>query len=628
MSNQLTGPYDAVVQIHVETINRILALLHQRGSHQDALPSFPHSFAVRLDSADAEIERALVSKFGDWVSVIPVNWSGEGTEKVPRSLDKSPPGISRAITEINEMVAELKDDLQSPQALRGTAQVQVSTPTIEVPHNSTSEMAVSVQLRAHYMPDPNTPSLPERIHGELRLRFFIQIKTLGNKTVLEETLTGHSDKIQFSPATGTGLSVHDTARIESEIRRVLDENFEMNLELPNDFRFRQFKGLGSGTNAVLALPAKLTPPFHDLVDGLNGLANNFLNSSDGFAVAVSKEHVNSVFASVKSSISGFPTIKISIWVFYLLVPIKHTYTIKVSNVHDLKWSNGQIEFAVEFSIKGPAVNLNPMAKQKLGVTLNASSQTLTFHRIGSPQITGIPGIVPGSVVNDFKSQIAAKIDSELQNLQFALPALDDEVKQFSQSLSASYSSVEISSHGFIIRGALATGSPAPVVVEFTEKSDGTGFSALQSWIPGGTIERFEWTWVTSPSWVPWVQTKKTKMDEHEFILRLTPDRTPDPIGAHQLCLRVVGQQLVGGAHPVSDADGEGCHVYSGPYEFEMPYWWGRINAPIWLPDPPPEEIMDNAIVAHVNTLAHSRDTTAPGVNTIVHFADQKWSTLR
>ena len=85
-----------------------------------------------------------------------------------------------------------------------------------------------------------------------------------------------------------------------------------------------------------------------------------------------------------------------------------------------------------------------------------------------------------------------------------------------------------------------------------------------------------------------------------------------------MCLHVVGEQGVG-ATPVGDSHGEACQVSSGPPVFEMPSWWGRINMPVWLPDPPPDEIMNNAIVAHVNTAAKSLEAPDPGAPVVVEY---------
>ena len=48
MSNPLTGDFDAAVEVRVETLNRILATLHQKKAFEGASPSLLHSVAARV----------------------------------------------------------------------------------------------------------------------------------------------------------------------------------------------------------------------------------------------------------------------------------------------------------------------------------------------------------------------------------------------------------------------------------------------------------------------------------------------------------------------------------------------------------------------------------------------------
>ncbi len=647
MPNQLTGKYDAVVEVRVDAVNRILAILHQREANADASPSFQHSFAIRIDYAGAEIKKAVVSKYGDWVSAIPWTWGR--TEKVPRSADKAPPGVSQTLSELNEMVAELKDELVTPEAPRGTAQVQLSTPTIEIPHGSTSEMVASVQLRVNYIPDPDTVRLPEPIHGELRLRFFVNVKTLGDKTVLEEKLTGSNNEIQFVSAPGTGLSVQDTALIESEIRRVLKAGLldSAGLELPQDFPFKQFKGLGSGSDHVVALPLHQSEP-EPPPSAFARFNNVFLTSGyEDFAIAVGKDYILSFIQPSLDELKAPPhptfTVTATLGLWPLTFTVTTTYTVTF-DVAEATWTNGKIRIYVQGKAETPAwwaPNVGFKIEQNITFQFTPGTQDLKVVPVGQPAVdVNASGPLGGWV----KTLAAPKVRKEFEvEREKALAAANSQIEQVLKGEGSpknalkslypardylQYTSLDVDPNdGLILRGQLTARTPAPVVVQFNERGEGSGFSALQSWIPGGTIERFVWTWVIGGSKnMPWQQKTGTHTDEHRFVLRFAPDRTDEPVptGAHQMCLRVVGNQVVGGVHQVSEADGGGCQVSSGPLRFEMPYWWGRINTPVWLPDPPPDLVMDNAIVAHVNTLAHSRDTTAPGTNTIIYFADAKW----
>ncbi len=633
MPNQITGEYDAVVEARVEALNRILAILHRKGASEDASPSFPHSFAMRVDPVGNEIMQKVASKFGGWVSLIPRSLSSAGTERVPRSPKKAPPGASRVIAEATEMIAGLKAELITPVTPRGTAQVQLSTPTIFVPHGSTSEIVVSVQLRAHYIPDPDTPPLPAPIHGEIQATYFVELNTEDNKTVLEVKLTENDSQIQFSPAQLTNLSADDAGKIAAQIRLALRNSFEpMSLELPQDFPFERFKGLISGQDQVVALPVNLSGPEQPPSE-LANVNNIFLKSSfEDFAIALNKEFVEEQLQSFKDWLNAYETsFSVGWWIFTV------TYNVSVSSV-DLEWKSNSIDVVVKGSAV-PGASFLPKyvlpkydftITQTLTLKLNTATQSVTLEHVGDPSISGLPGIAIGKV----KSEIITRRTEALKSAQPVIQALMDSVtvgdalKSFYFAFDYSqYISLEIEPDGVILRGALAPRTPAPAVAQFTEMSDGRGFSALQSWIPGGTIERFEWSWATYKDPLPWKQKRETRTDEHSFILRFLPAIGPAPVpnGSHgfvpdkyfhpvqvgQVCLRV------------GSAEAGACQVAAEP-TFNMPAWWGRLMMPIWWPDPPYDLPMDNAIVAHVNKLSHSRGTTAPGANAIVYFADEKW----
>jgi peroxiredoxin len=102
-----------------------------------------------------------------------------------------------------------------------------------------------------------------------------------------------------------------------------------------------------------------------------------------------------------------------------------------------------------------------------------------------------------------------------------------------------YSSVDISPAGITLRGSLAVGAFPPAHVEYAPVPRpssagpdplvprGPDFSALKAWIPGGVIERFEWS--TPGQAQPFI-------DEHRFVL-LAPDPVFDPGAAATAALR-------------------------------------------------------------------------------------------
>ena len=97
------------------------------------------------------------------------------------------------------------------------------------------------------------------------------------------------------------------SRITAEIRKVLRQGVSQTpVDLPSDFPFADFKGLGSGANQIIALPVQLSgaaPP----AGGTQGLMQSFVGAS-GFAIAVSKEYVSSLIdiEAIRASIRQQP----------------------------------------------------------------------------------------------------------------------------------------------------------------------------------------------------------------------------------------------------------------------------------------------------------------------------------
>ena len=48
MANLLTGDFDAVVQLRVPTVSRLLASMHQNHGNEEGLPTLPHREVVRI----------------------------------------------------------------------------------------------------------------------------------------------------------------------------------------------------------------------------------------------------------------------------------------------------------------------------------------------------------------------------------------------------------------------------------------------------------------------------------------------------------------------------------------------------------------------------------------------------
>ena len=79
---------------------------------------------------------------------------------------------------------------------------------------------------------------------------------------------------------------------------------------------------------------------------------------------------------------------------------------------------------------------------------------------------------------------------------------------------------EFVSHGIVLRGWIALSGRQGVVVKSEKTYQQDGYSALQSWIPGGRIDKFEWSW----TWAASGETGKATHDDR-FVLRRPQGKT-------------------------------------------------------------------------------------------------------
>ena len=656
MANALTGDYDAVVQVRLETVNRILATMHQNGMTRDATPTFPHSVTMRVGDISKILQLAWATGFAQ----LPISDIGGGADggtpdplpaPQPRTETSAsglgdgdegrralraggkkgpPPGVTAAANADIAKIAQEFIDLSKPGAVRGTARVQLSTPTISMPLTSVSQVTAKVQIRAHYTPDPGTVKLRQPIHGEVRVTFSAEPKPWGGKRVLDVKPVEGDDKIVFLPAAGSGLTDSDTALITEQIRRAVKSNFEpINVELPADLKVGRFKRLGSGAESVIALPIDLpggsAAPGPSAIDGVNLY---FLKSGDHFAVAVSKEYIESKLQSLKAQIDNFQTtITIEVWlpIGFLVLPFDFDYHVTVSSPI-LTWQNGSIKLTVNGSATAtdPAPDYSFTIEQLLTLTLNTATQKISLQAVGDASISGLPEVAVDPALDAVRQQRDAAIDAAQPAINAITGGVDIDaaLDSFNAGATSRLTAVDVTPAGLIVRGAITVRPRIPAVVEFAETGDGTAFTALKTWIPAGTIQRYEWAFEKENPFffVDGHHLEGTILsdiveDNHGFIVPI-----PDTLRPHgQVCLTVHGTQMGAPAGTTTTIIAGHCRA-GWIFQALVPGGWGATAVvPVWR-TAAPDALVEDAIAAHVNAFAPAR-TRQPGANALVYFAD-------
>lgn len=623
MSNPLTGDYTAVVQIAMRQLNGLLGTLHQNGG-QDAALKLLHSATTRI--GDPPRRHPEVGAFGDWAVAYQKAAPGHGMADV-RSLvtATAPPGASTMFTDAFAGFDQNWEIELPPDVVRGRAKLQVSSITVTVPPGSSTAVVIHADVRAQYYPDPGTTELPPAVHGELRATFDVRQTPHGTGRRLIIQPSAQDAEIDFIPASGSGLTAAAASRVAAEVRKFLRESVSLlPVDLPDDFVFTEFKGLGSVPHQVVALPLQLAGAAAP-ANGLHSLTQSFIGSS-GFGFAVSEEHVRTLIDidAIREAITDRPPIKFTISsIFGGSASVE--YRLHFSSGPSLTFRNGVIEIAGRVAAVTDTVwapNGFVGFTQRVVLVLNPTTQAITLQRAGEPDVDKswfIPHSRAANIVRvEIDNALDANGDAVRRVFDDARGTLNKGVRTFDAGATASFTAINITVDGVVVRGDIRSLARLAPVVEIGETHGGAAFTALQSWIPAGGIDRFVWTWVEhSETSSIWSGVERTSVDEHRFIL-------PKPAGltsVSQVCLRIEGTQITPTGQLVSIAGGTTCQVQEPEFALDIPPWWGPLTVPFWRPAIADDTLMRDAIAGHLSVQANVPGDIRIQPNTLVYFVD-------
>ena len=335
-----------------------------------------------------------------------------------------------------------------------------------------------------------------------------------------------------------------------------------------------------------------------------------------FALAVSKEFVTTIF-NVDSLVTGVPDVSIT--------------------SAGLEFNSGSIDLKVEANasipILGPAVQVSIRQRVTLVLLNNvlfiaAPDDELTV----SVSTAGLP--LPSG---DVKNQIIAARNQALPSIQAALNSefgkartdLNDALRKFDEDASARFRSgqseepgaatsggIAITPDGIIVRGDFLLSARIPPVVDVRETDDESAFTAFESWVPAGRLERLNWSWVEYSSASVWGELK-VRQEEHRFILPKPPGIT----SRSQICLRVEGTQIGSTGASISVTGGTACLVPIPNPIMNVPSWWEPVMVPLWRADIPADAVLRDAITGHVTLQAETPLEQPRAHNSLIYFAD-------
>jgi peroxiredoxin len=637
MPNNLTGDYDGVVQLSARQINGLLATLHQNAASEDSPLKLPHSVTLRVGDLPKSPTLEVRGEFREWLRGFQKAGFPQGGDKLRTHLAvTAPPGAAKMIEAAFLTFGKVKPPKKETRGtVRGRATLQISSPTISVTNGSTSEVTIHADVRAQYYPDAGTNdlALPKHpVHGEVRAVFDLRTMSSGTGRKLFIKPSSQNSKIQFIPAQGTNLNATEVARISAQVRNLIRERFTPEpVDLPSDFPFSAFKAFGS--DSTIALPIQLSGT--SLPAGqIQSLNHRFIDSS-GCALALRKEYVNDLldplFDSIKDAIRNYEhkiTVTLGIPPYTYTATIT-TLTLQLRSGPSLAWKSGHVELSAGLRlVVEPGPNINFSFKQKLKLDLHVSNQRVTVKPDGDPIVdTEIPfdffhhEFVSAIKVARDQALSGSVNDTVTDTFNDAKKQLVKGLKSFDDSASATFTDIEITPDGVIVRGEIGSAARRAPIVQIAETDNGTAFTALPSWIPGGRIDRLIWSWTEHPGHKLriWSGITKTGNDErHRFIL-------PKPAGVtdvSSVSLRIEGVQTGPDGNVVNVEGASSSHRrhFFGPI-IDAPPWWEPVTLPVWLPNSKPGSILKDSIAGHITLQSGTLQKNALTHNSLVYFAD-------
>jgi peroxiredoxin len=552
----LTGEYDVVVEAGVGLINGILGAVHE--NQDQNFPVMPHSLDFFLDDAprgagdpvpasertgirsrvEVQVSTPIVSLPVDTLQVRPDIPAG-GVATIPRASTSSASTHGQPAPELDPA---------------GGQEDKSSIVGIIVPPTFRSFPRVTAQVRVRvWVRDPTDGRLPEFIHGDLFVTSFLvrsEVTGVGTFLTLERT---NGPLVAFQPAPGTEVTDEQRQAIASIVRNVIRSDTDpatFRVSLPPEIRHFDFKLQPEARRPSVQLLFTLTDqvPSPGAADSVGA---GLLPDGADFAVGVGRdfvlERIGSKLVGALQESYSFSETGLSVTV----EPDPPTFDLEPGRIVFSVTGVGVIALS-----GGPEDHFTFSVRQ--GFTLVLAGGGIEPAADGDPVVEteGIAfgeDFLEGQVRDTIRHErdaalaVGASQFREAVDVGGQLEAILSGINPASPGVSLD--GVEIRAEGILVTGTVALHPSGPVAISQVARA---GFNdALESWIPGGTIDRLVW----EPFGI--VPPEAERVDEHRFV---TPEITGISI-LSGFCLRVEGTRVTagGGVVPVS---GSACFRFS------------------------------------------------------------------
>lgn len=608
MANPLTGDMQGILQVSGRTLNRLLASMHQNAYRNARTPSFPNAVRMRIG-----------------------------------------------------------DDLAF-EGVRGILEAQISVPRIELSHGATDRFTLHVWIRGWYRGDPGTERLAQYLHGEVTAEYrlrpidanvpawsrhaddYLWFRVVRDSVKFRGSANDDIGLLDIFAMPGADLDAAAqamNAKVERQVARLLAKRFEATPHpVSSHFRrgaLRCLKVAGEGTAIVAALPLDKASA------GDIASVDRILLDGRDLAVAISRDYVMSILQEMLEPFANFNrSVPVHVDTGPFLPDIDTVYRVRMS-VPSATWSPQGDHALLAVRINGTATTDSVLPNVSFEI-----DQTLVLGFAGNGFIlspgtwssrVNVSGAFSGIVANKVSQAIAEALPGMVRSAcdqanprLAAIAGRTDDLANQLRSLDAraaiALDVADFQDEGIVARGTIYLSPRHAIVLRQRKAPAGDAHTALESWIPGGRIDRLEWDWIWGG---PFGETGSAKLTDR-FLLQRSyvatgrwglgmGAKTPIPglDGSGLVGLRIIGKV-------VDEVTGDWVDVTSKRVSTTFGLSFSRridphLITPPWLRLPTyPEKGMptppwrERALVA----VGRNPQVAAAATNTLVVFAPRDW----
>ena len=546
MSNPLTGEFDVVAEFGVDAVNRILAAQHQQDGADQV---YPHNIRTVIRSGIAPGVRGIAE------------------------IQISPPVVTFPVEAVNRVFLAAHAETIAPSLLTNRLDdaptVVVAFPDVDrFFDGGTSRVTVHFEIRVRFRPDPGSADAPEFVHGDLRLTVAAKHKVSASTNILAIGLGDDELEISFVPNSGAPLSFAERNLIVRAARHIITSDVAaVNLRIdtpqasnglaPHHWRF---KTLPHATRPGVAVLISMRADHIPTRAHRDAYENNLLVGSDGFVVAIGNDFlVPTLEELLDEQISA--NVNNRSYSVSLLPGSNATYTVSSVGSPTVRLEQGFIEVKVTLRATTDhwlAPDAELILTMRLGLT--ATSGKVKLKQIGEPDLDidfmgSVAAWLFDVLVPFFDGKVRqAAANAVSQAVNDAQPLLDSTlsgVTALTRRLRIPapvlvYNAVAITRDGLTVHGDLAIQNWRAPVVSFDSRRLLTGsaqqlstrleYSALDSWIPGGSIRRYRW-FLGNPTSL----NATGVLHDHQFTMAPSPALRPTYLWSGW-CLSIIGER--------------------------------------------------------------------------------------